>query len=150
MNIRFDSITPDNWRIFNRLSVTEEQQKFVAENVTILARAFVFREYNSLVYAIYNDDTPIGLLMQRDYTEEGRLICVLDQFMIDREYQGKGYGKAAMKHWLSMIEREEEYDSITLCYKEEDEAALRLYLGMGFYNTGEADGDEVIMKYKLK
>lgn len=150
MNIRFDSITLENWRIFNRLRVKEEQREFVAENVAILARAFAFRDYNSLVYAVYNEDTPIGLIMQREYREEGRLFCVLDQFMIDREYQGRGYGKAAMQLWLSMIEREGKYDSIILCYKEGDEPARNLYLGMGFYHTGEVDEDEVVMKYKIK
>lgn len=149
MNIRFENITPDNWRIFNRLKVKKEQEKFVASNVTILARAFAFRDYDSRVYAIYNGDTPIGLLMQREY-EENKLFCYLDQFMIDKEYQRKGYGKAAMKLWVSMIEKEGKYDSIILCYIEGDEAARNLYLGMGFYHTGEADGNEVIMEYKLK
>ena len=149
MNIRFDFITPENWRIFNRLRVAKEQEEFVASNVAILARAFAFRDYNSLVYAVYNDDTPIGLLMQWEYREDDKLICVLDQFMIDKEHQRRGYGRAAMQLWLSMIEKEGKYDSITLCYKDNDESARNLYLSISFYHTGEADEDEVIMEYKL-
>jgi len=41
--IRFEKITGDNWRECNRLKVAENQRKFVAENVTTLARAYVFQ-----------------------------------------------------------------------------------------------------------
>lgn len=150
MDIHFSIITPENWRTFNALKVKENQKEFVASNVLILARAFAYRDYNSYVYAIYNENLPIGLLMQHDYKEEDKLICVLSQFMISEEYQGMGYGKAAMQLWFSMIKKEEKYDYITLCYVEGDEAARNLYLSMGFYHTGEADEDEIIMKYNLK
>lgn len=150
MEIDFNAITPDNWRIFNSLKVKEEQEKFVASNLKILARAFAFRDYNSRVHAIYNGDLPIGLLMQREYEEDNKILCVLDQFMIAEQYQGKGFGKIAMQLWLSMLKNEDKYDSIILCYKENDEPARNLYLDMGFYHTGEVDEDEIIMKYDLK
>ncbi|WP_055668694.1 GNAT family N-acetyltransferase [Desnuesiella massiliensis] len=150
MKVHFSIITPDNWLIFNVLKVREDQGSFVASNLTILARAFAFRDYNSQVFAIYYGDLPIGLLMQRDYKENNKGFCVLDQFMIAEQYQGKGFGKTAMKLWLSMIKAEEKYDSIILCYKDGDEIARNLYLGMGFHHTGEVDEDEIIMEYNLK
>lgn len=149
MKVHFSIITPDNWRIFNALKVREDQESFVASNLTILARAFAFRDYNSRVYAVHYGDLPIGLLMQRDYKEDDKVFCVLDQFMIAEQYQGKGFGKTAMKLWLSMIKAEEKYDSIILCYKDGDEIARNLYLHMGFYHTGEADEDEIVMEYDL-
>lgn len=149
MTIHFGNITPDNWRAFNALKVKKEQKKFVASNVTILARAFAFRDYNSRVYAIYNGDLPIGMLMQYDLNDDG-LVCVLNEFMIAEQYQGKGYGKSAMQLWLSMIESEKTYDSIILCYIEGDEIARNLYLSMGVQHTGEIDKDEIIMKYIVK
>jgi diamine N-acetyltransferase len=156
MTIHFTNITPDNWRIFNALNVKEEQKKFVASNVTILARVFAFRDYNSRVYAIYNGDLPIGMLMQQDLADDSR-VCVLDQFMIAEQYQGKGYGKSAMQLWFSMIKNEDKYDSIILCYIKGDEVARNLYLGMGFHHTGrgfhhtdEVDEHEIVMEYNLK
>ncbi|MGH4125535.1 MAG: GNAT family N-acetyltransferase [Clostridium sp.] len=149
MTIHFSNITPDNWRTFKELKVKEEQKKFVAPNVTILARAFAFRDYNSRVYAIYNGDLPIGMLMKHDLDDDS-LVCVLDQFMIAEQYQGKGYGKSAMQLWFSMIKNEEKYDSIILCYIEGDEVARNLYLDMGFHYTGEVDEDEIVMEYNLK
>jgi diamine N-acetyltransferase len=149
MTIHFSNITPDNWRTFNALKVKEEQKKFVAPNVTILAKAFAFRDNNSRVYAIYNGDLPIGMLMQHDLDDDS-LVCVLDQFMIAEQYQGKGYGRAAMQLWFAMIKNEKKYDSIILCYIEGDEVASNLYLGMGFHHTGEVDEDEIVMEYTLK
>lgn len=149
MAIHFDIITPDNWLTFNKLKVKEEQKEFVASNLTILARAYAYRDSNSKVYAIYNENIPIGMLMQREYQEDTKLFCVLDQFMITERYQRMGYGKAAMKLWIDLIKSENRYDSIILCYIEGDDAAKNLYLNIGFYHTGEVDGNEIIMKYTL-
>lgn len=49
-NIEFKEVTPDNWRIINSLSVKKEQKNFAASNVTILARAFVYRKENAKGY----------------------------------------------------------------------------------------------------
>lgn len=150
MKIYFKEVTPDNWRKINALEVQEHQKHFVASNVAILARAFAFRKENSKVHVIYDDTTPIGLIMQRDYIDEGNLVCVLDQFMIDKNYQGKGYGRAAMELWLSMIKAESKYDAVTLCYKEDDYIAEKLYTSLGFSRRPEDDEeDELVMVCKL-
>lgn len=149
MSVYFGSINPENWRIFNALKVKDEQKDFVASNLTMLARAFAYRDYNSKVHAIYNEDEPIGMLMQNEYSENGKLSCLLTEFMIAEQYQGKGYGKAALQLWISMIKNENKYDSIILCYKEGDEIARNLYLNMGFCHTGEVDEDEILMEYNF-
>ncbi|MEK4627101.1 MAG: GNAT family N-acetyltransferase [Solibacillus sp.] len=150
MELQFELINPENWRFFNVLNVKKEQKNWVASNVTILARAYVYRDYNSIVYAIYNSNTPVGLLLQRDYIENEKTCCVLDQFMITEQFQGKGYGKKAMQQWIALIKKESKYNSITLCYKEEDSIAKKLYESLGFQHTGVVDEDEVIMEYLLK
>ena len=149
MTIHFREITPDNWRIFNSLKVRQEQSKFVAPNVTIMARAYAFRNQNSHVYAIYYAELPVGLLMQRDYEENGKIYCVLDQFMIGEQYQGRGYGKAALQEWMSFVGKKERYEAITLCYHEEDEVACKLYESAGFQHTGEVDEEEISMVFPL-
>lgn len=150
MELQFELINPENWRFFNVLNVKKEQKNWVASNVTILARAYVYRDYNSIVYAIYNSNTPVGLLLQRDYIENEKTCCVLDQFMITEQFQGKGYGKKAMQQWIALIKKESKNNSITLCYKEEDSIAKKLYESLGFQHTGVVDEDEVIMEYLLK
>lgn len=150
MNIHFEPITPDNWRLFNKLKVKENQKGFVPENIGILARAFAFRECNSLVHAIYSYDEPIGLIMQYDYNNNEKLSCVLNEFMIADQYQSRGYGTEALRQWINMIKGEGKYDSIILCYIEGNEDACNLYLKAGFHHTGEIDENEVLMEYDLK
>ncbi|WIV12747.1 GNAT family N-acetyltransferase [Proteiniborus sp. MB09-C3] len=150
MEIYFNEVTPDNWRKINSLEVREDQKSFVASNVAILARAYAYRKDNSKVSVIYSNTNPIGLIMQRDFKEEDKHICILDQFMIDKNYQGKGYGKTSMKLWLSMIRREKRYNAIGLCYKENDYIAKKLYESLGFSRKPEEDDeDELIMRYEL-
>lgn len=148
--IYFEEITPDNWRKINALEVKEEQKHFVASNVAILARAFAYRKENGKVFAIYNNLNPIGLIMQRDLKDGNNLICILDQFMIDQNYQGQGYGKASMELWLSMVKNEKQYSAIELCYIEDDYIAEKLYKSLGFIRKLEGDdGDELVMIYEL-
>lgn len=149
MDIRFDTITPDNWLIFNKLEVTEEQKKFVLSNEGILARAFAYREYNSQIHTIYNEDKAIGMLMQYDYKVNDKLSCVLNEFMIAKEYQGNGYGKKAIELWLSRIKTQKQYDSIILTFIEGNEIAHKLYLEMGF-SVSEQDENEIVMEYRLR
>ena len=40
MNLHFELITPENWRIFNALHVKKSQEQWVASNVAILAREY--------------------------------------------------------------------------------------------------------------
>jgi diamine N-acetyltransferase len=150
MSIHFRAITRYNWSMLTGLKVNADQEKFVFSNVTILAKAFAFRNDNSRVFAIYNEDIPVGMLMQRDFIKEEKLTCLLDQFMIAEQYQGKGFGKAAMQLWLSMIKKEEKYESIILCYKEGNVTTRNLYLRLGFHHTGVVYDDEIIMEYDLK
>ena len=148
--VHFEEITPDNWRKINALEVKEEQKHFVASNVAILARAFAYRKENSKVFAIYNNVNPVGLIMQRDFKDGNNLICILDQFMIDQNYQGQGYGKASMELWLSMIKKEKQYSVIELCYIEDDYIAEKLYKSLDFIRKLEGDdGDELVMRYEL-
>lgn len=83
MSIHFNPITPDNWRVFKSLKVKEQQENFVATNVTILAKAYAYENYNSRVYGIYNHDVPIGMIMQREFAKNEKLYCVLDQFILE-------------------------------------------------------------------
>lgn len=150
MKINLVDLTPDNWRKVNSLKVKPEQQKYVAVNVAILAKAFAYRLDNSQVHVICTGDKPIGLIMQRDYNFENKLICILDQVMIDGCYQAKGFGKKAMELWLSMIKLDNKYDSIMLCFVEGDIVAEKMYENLGFIRSPEDDdGDELVMIYKI-
>lgn len=150
MNIELKEITPNNWRKVNSLKVKKDQKEFVLDNVGILARAFAYRKFNSKVYAIYKGETPIGLIMQRDYSYNNMTNCILDQVMVDKNYQGLGYGRLAIETWMTIIKNENIYDSIELCFLEGDFIAEKMYKKLGFIRKLESDDeDELVMTYKL-
>lgn len=144
--IRLGKITKDNYRECLRLKVADYQIKFVAPNASSLAKAYVY--YNDArTFAVYNDERMVGFILLRYYDEENTYY--IDQFMIDEHYQGVGYGKEALKLLMEEIKKERKYSKITLCYVEGDEIAKKLYISSGFYHTGEADEDEIIMAFNL-
>lgn len=143
--IRFETITPDNWR--TRLAVREDQREFVANGTVLLARAYAYRDFGSSALIVYNDDTPIGMAL---YYEEPEYGCYnFSQFFIDERYQGRGFGYAAAKEIIEMMRSDGKYDKVELCYIDGDEPAKNLYTKLGFVQNGEVEEDEVIMELKL-
>ena len=158
--IRFEEITNKNiWKVCT-LEPFEEQKDFVAENIQSLAEAYATRNEgnNVLPLAVYNDDSLIGFVMigkgtvgnenESDLIKENYSFW---RFMIDKKYQGKGYGKEAVRLALEFINTfpcgSAEY--CWLSYEPENEAARNVYSLFGFSETGEMDGEELIAVLKL-
>ena len=59
--------------------------------------------------------------------------------MIDRRYQGKGYGSAALDLILAELRAERRYDHVEVCVKKKDIEAIRLYKKHGFVDSGYID-----------
>lgn len=132
--IRLEEINEDNWCEVAKLRTTEEQKKYVASAIGILARGYVMRESRAKVYAITEDDTYVGIAMIRDIDDDPE--CYeLQQFFIDYKYQGHGYGKQALKLIISELNRERKYANIEVCVKMEDSIAIHIYKSLGFVDT---------------
>ena len=59
--------------------------------------------------------------------------------MIDRNYQGRGYGSAALRLILDELRREARFDHVEVCVKKEDAEAIHLYEKLGFVDSGYID-----------
>ena len=138
--MRLISVTEDNWMDVASLSVKEEQKKYVAPAIGILARGYVYRDCNAKIYAFENDGVIVGTALVREFTDEP-LGYDLQQFMIDEKYQGKGYGSRALELILDELRKEGRYDHVELCVKKEDAEAIRLYGKHGFADSGYVDED---------
>jgi len=138
--IRLTDVTEDNWLDVAALSVKDEQRAFLAPAIGILARGYVYRGCNARVLVVENDGTVIGVALVRDFTDEP-LGYDLQQFMIDRRYQGKGFGSQALGLILDELRKEGRFDHVEVCVKKEDAAALRLYEKHGFVDSGFVDED---------
>ena len=159
--IRLEKINGKNvWDILE-LHVGEAQKSFVASNDISIIEAFIALTHHgsAFPFGIYDDNTPVGFVMigygsddewfQPPVVAEGNYN--LWRLMIDERYQGKGYGRKAMKLIMDFIAGEPcgpaEY--CWLSYEPENLAAKALYASFGFRETGERDGDEIIAILKL-
>ena len=138
--IRLAEVTEENWLDIADLSVNDDQRRFVAPAIGILARGYVYRDCNARIYAIENDGTIVGAALVREFADEP-LGYDLQQFMIDQRYQGKGYGSAALALILDELRKEGHYDHVEVCVKKDDAAAIRLYGKHEFADSGYIDED---------
>lgn len=85
--ITLRKITLENRRELFRLKVAEEQQRFVASNLSSVTSCYVLaaNECCPLPFAIYADEQMVGFVM------------------IGEQYQNRGYGREAMEKILDYI-----------------------------------------------
>ena len=138
--IRLEEIGEHNFAQALRLSLDEEQLAFCADAAGILARGYAFRESNARVWAIVADGAMVGLALVRDLDEEPACYD-LQEFMIDRRQQNRGYGRAALALILERLRAEGRYPCVEVCVHRADAAALRVYQDAGFADTGYQDPD---------
>ena len=158
--IRLCKVSVNNvWELL-RLEVDEAQKGFVASNTESIVEAYttVAAGGTALPFGIYDDKTPIGFLMigyGEIPGEDAPSIAAgnysLWRLMIDRRYQGKGYGREAVRLALEYIQRfpagPAQY--CVLSYEPENASAAKLYQSFGFRETGEMDEDEIIAALPL-
>jgi len=155
--IHLKKITWENYgTVAVGLKLGEKQQTFLANNELSLVQAYVSAindEHPFLPYAIYLDDTVIGFAMIF-YKSKNRPHFLIDElskesfygicrFMIAEEYQGKGYGKEAVKKVIEKIRTHPygEAPAIYLSFDHENIAAKNLFTSVGFVETGEDDSE---------
>ena len=149
--VRLIKIDPDNFDGIIDLEVNEAQRGFVAPNMYSLAEAYANTAAGRYAqpFGIYDGDTPVGFLMigyDISETENDavnypivKANYLIWRFMIDKQYQRRGYGKAALQLALEFIRTfprgKAEY--CWLSYEPENEAARQLYRSFGFVEAAE-------------
>lgn len=146
MELHIEPVTDDNREEAILLSVAEGQEGFVESVSVCLEEAERRRCWRPVV--LYDGDQMIGFAMYGffiEYLPFGRLW--LDRFLIDRKYQGKGYGKAALAVLLERLDREYHRRKIYLSVVRENPVAAAMYEQFGFSFTGELDihGEQVMV-----
>ena len=138
--IHLVEVNDGNWLDVARLSVSEEQQKYLDRPIGIIARGYVYRDCNAKIFGIAEDNQIVGVALVRDFTDES-LGYDLQQFMIDQRFQNKGYGTEALRLILDLLKQEGRYNSVEVCVNREDTMALHVYEKVGFVDSGYIDDD---------
>lgn len=142
MMITLKEVTAENFESLIALSVREDQP-FVAPNLYSIAQAKIYPECT--IKGIYLKEEPIGFLMfGRDDEEVKTPYPWLIRFMIDARYQGKGYGKEALRLTLELMASTYPNEPIYLSTNPENKHAIAFYEAFGFVSTGQFQHDELV------
>ncbi|WP_455521120.1 GNAT family N-acetyltransferase [Parvimonas micra] len=145
-----------------KLEVLNSQRDFVATNNSSIIEAYIAITENNAVFTfgIYNDDTPIGFLMigfDVNSDDEGAPKIAKGNYniwrlMIDKKFQGKGFGKKAMDLALEFVKTFPcgIAKHCWLSYESDNNVARQLYKSVGFVETEEKDGEEIVAVLELK
>ena len=153
MVVRLTPITGDDVVPLEKVTVHPEQDNFIAPNpVTIAQARFAKGAYD---FCIWNDDTRVGLIAILDLKEHGDLDDIDDpdaayvwRLLIGKDYQGKGYGRAAMafaEDWA----RKRGKPVVQIQAVETNAAAVGLYEALGYVKTGKRAGSEIQLEKRL-
>lgn len=160
--LKLKKINRNSIRKILKLEVFDNQKNFVATNNSSIIEAYIAITENNHVFTfgIYKDDIPIGFLMigfDVNSDDEGAPRIAKGNYniwrlMIDKKFQGQGFGKEAMDLALEFVNT---FPCGTakycwLSYECDNEVARQLYKSVGFVETDEKDGDEIVAILKLK
>ena len=121
------------------LRVEKSQQNFIETTARCLQEAAELALWRPL--AVCAGETVVGFCMYGLWEKEGpggRLW--MDRLLIDQRYQGRGYGRAALRAVLRrMADEYPRHRHIYLSLYQDNTAATALYQSLGFVFTGERD-----------
>lgn len=134
-----------NWRDIANLKVSEAQRAFVAELSYYLALCSYGSDWHPL--AVYLGERVIGFMMWTTDPADGS--CWLGGILIDQGMQKRGYGKQAVQAAIAMLNGRYGYNQFALSYQPANLVAKHLYRKLGFIETNEWEGSEVVARFSL-
>jgi diamine N-acetyltransferase len=148
------AVTQENWLATLALEVEPDQQRFVAGFAPIaaiaLAKAYI-RPGGALwePYAIYMGSSPVGFI-ELAYTPASADDYWIFHFFIDRRFQGRGYGRAALATFIAFVRANHAAcTTLQLVVHPENHHARQFYINAGFRPTGSARWGEPIYQLAL-
>lgn len=150
-NAKLIPVTNDNCHLAEALTVTQQQidDELILSVPDALKLASGIKD-KARPFFIEIDDRIIGFTMFAfdEEIESPDYRYWLWQLMIDKKFQGQGYGNTAMFLIIDYF-WQEKIRYITLSTKPGNTGAIQLYKKHGFKETGEWNDKEVILQKKL-
>ena len=133
MRVHLEPITKENIEEVLALHVRKDQRNYVSSTAESLAQAYVYSE-NAFPFAVYDDAVVVGFIMMGYY--EAKKYYTLWKLLIDNRYQGKGYGREALKLGVAFLKERFDLREIYTGVVPENSVAQSLYQSLGFEKTG--------------
>jgi diamine N-acetyltransferase len=144
-SIHLRPIVAGNWEEVVALRLSPGQKHLFAPNWYSLLQAHY---EGGEVRAIYAGSTLVGfahylLLPQM----QG---CQILRLMIDQDFQGFGYGRAALAALVDHLSQEPYVQAVWLTVAPANTAAIHLFESSGFTPTGQMDFDEAVYQLRIR
>ena len=162
--IELKAINHSNWINVIELEITDEQRQYINPNIFSLAEAYVHSDlnkedaqeyYRCIPFSIYNGDELIGFAMityEKKCDFDDKPGYEIYRLMIDKKYQGKGYGKETIGLLQNYI-KTFPYGKAESVYAEwhpDNKASEKIFIESGFVPVGTDEDGAVIARLKLK
>ena len=145
MTVTLQPLNRDNLWDVVELKLHPGQDDFVAPNIDSITNAYV--EPTFVPLAVYAADLLVGFVMYGQHPVTGAWWVI--RLMIDRDHQGKGYGRSAMQSVIARMIEEVGCDEIVTSFNPENAVAAGLYASLGFQPTGEVEDGEPLVVLRL-
>ena len=147
-DVKLKKVTAENWRAVAGLELEPAQADLVASNVYSLAEAQF--DSDARPRAVYAGKRIVGFLMYDVYQRKDKSRAAsIYRFMIDRKYQGKGYGRAALSRALDEIRAIPRVRKVSIRYMPDNPVARPFYASFGFVEVGKDGDGEIIAELAL-
>ncbi|MEH7515863.1 GNAT family N-acetyltransferase [Gottfriedia acidiceleris] len=150
MTIHLKIVTRENWEEAIKLEVGKEQLNFVPFVAVSIAKVYIKPDGENVEYipfAIYDDQTMVGFIMHA-FEEHTTNSYWINGFLIDKQFQGKGYGKLAFAEMIKwIVNKFQQCNEIRLTVHKDNKLAMNLYEHSGFNPTGNYFGEEEVWYY---
>ena len=123
-----------------------DNHQFVATNEYSLKQAS-----HSLIWktkAVYSGDTMVGFVMYKfDYMKRDIYLC---RFMIDKKYQGQGFGVETLNELKRIARSKKIINKIELSTSPNNENGIRIYKKYGFLDMNKMSHGEKVFDLAIK
>lgn len=143
--ISLREVTAETVRAICALDVRQEQRSYVAPNAVSIAQAHF--EPCAWFRAIYVDETPVGSVTLHEDAENKEYF--LWRLMIDAAHQHHGYGLRALNLVADHVRVQPGARVLLSSYLPGPDGPADFYRRYGFVETGDLDGDEVVIRLDL-
>lgn len=136
----------DLWYAVVECKIANEQTEFVNPAAFSVGRAYLAPESNVPCVIYNNENERVGFISFRKIVlgREG----FNWSFLIDKKYQNRGLGRAAAYCAVKTLENLDNKMPIFLTTEQDNTAAQKLYLSLGFKKAGFLDGDDLVFVYE--
>jgi diamine N-acetyltransferase len=127
--VRLEPVTVENWKACIALELAPDQQDFLPSNLYSIAEAqFYAAAKSNAIYNLQGQLVGYALFGRDIFADKWKIFRI----MIDKCYQGQGYGKSALQVIIVQISRELDGHEILISYQDDNQVARQLYAQLGF------------------